>query len=120
MWGRPRYLTATVRQGRGRAIFDVVVYVNVFVVGEAIRESVNQTEIAAAVAGTDSQPRFEEQDRASQISARLFRNGQSHHAMRVEFPARFFSCNDSVRTAYYSLNPWRLSSAQAEVYTNVQ
>jgi hypothetical protein len=71
-------------------------YVNVFVVGEAIRESVNQTKVAALVAGTDSQPRFEGQDRASQITARLFRNGQAHRAMRVEFPARFF--NRLVRT----------------------
>lgn len=63
---------------------------NVFVVGEAIRESVSQTKMAAVVAGTDSQPRFEGQDRASQITARLFRNGQAHHAMRVDFPARFF------------------------------
>jgi len=66
-------------------------YVNVFVVGEARRESLSQTRVAAVVAGTDSQPRFEGQDRASQITARLFRNGQAHRAMRVEFPARFFN-----------------------------
>jgi hypothetical protein len=45
----------------------------------------------AVVAGAGSQPRFEERDRASQIIARLIRNGQPHHAMRVEFPARFFN-----------------------------
>ena len=73
-----------------------LVYVNVFVIGEVMRESMNQTMVAAAVAGTGLQPRFEEQDRASQISARLFRNGQAHRAMRVEFPARFF--NRLVRT----------------------
>ena len=47
--------------------------------------------MAAADAGTDSQTQFEEQDRASQIAARLIRNGQARHAMRVEFPARFFN-----------------------------
>jgi hypothetical protein len=51
----------------------------------------SQIWIAAVVAGTGSQPRFEEQDRASQIPARLIRNGQARHAMRVEFPARFFT-----------------------------
>ena len=56
--------------------------------GAVMREPMNQTGIDAEVAGTGLQPRFEEQDRASQISARLIRNGQSHHAMRVEFPAR--------------------------------
>ncbi len=71
-------------------------------IGAVMREPMNQTAIAAAVAGIGPQPRFEVQDRASQISARLIRNGQSHHAMRVEFPARFFSCNDSVRAAHYS------------------
>jgi len=71
----------------------VAVYVKVFVIGGAILESMSQTGIAAAVAGTGLQPTFEEQDRASQISARLIRNGQSHHAMRVESPARFFICN---------------------------
>lgn len=60
-------------------------------VGEVIRESVGQTRAAAVRAGTDSQPRLEEQNRASQMTARLFRNGQAHHAMRVEFPARFLN-----------------------------
>jgi len=64
--------------------------VKVFVIGAVMREPMNQTGIAAAVVGTGPQPTFEEQDRASQITARLIRNGQSHHAMRVEFPARFF------------------------------
>lgn len=67
-------------------------------IGAVMREPMNQTGIAAAVAGTGPQPRFEEQDRASQIIARHFiRNGQSYHAMRVDFPARFFRCNDSVK-----------------------
>jgi hypothetical protein len=43
-------------------------YVNVFVVGEAIREPVSQAKVAAVIASTDSQPRFEEQDRTSQIN----------------------------------------------------
>jgi len=60
------------------------------VADEAISEPMGQAGIAAVVAGTGSQPRFEEQDRASQIAARLIRNGQARHAMRVEFPARFF------------------------------
>ena len=58
---------------------------------EAIREPMGQTRIAAVAAGTGSQPKFEKQDRASQITARLIRNGQRRHAMRVEFPARFFN-----------------------------
>ena len=66
-------------------------HLQVFVVGAAIREPMSQTRIAAVVAGSGLQPRFEEQDRASQITARLIRNGQAHHAMRVEFPARFFN-----------------------------
>jgi hypothetical protein len=41
---------------------------NVFVVGEAIRESVSRTKVAAVAADTGSQPRFEKQDRASQIN----------------------------------------------------
>ena len=69
----------------------MLVYVKVFVIGAVKREPMNQTVVAAAVAGSGLQPRFEEQDRASQISARLIRNGQSHHAMRVEFPARFLN-----------------------------
>jgi hypothetical protein len=74
----------------------VVVYVKLFVIGAVMREPMNQTGIPAAVVGAGPQTKFEEQDRASQIPARLIRNGQSHHAMRVEFPARFFSCNDSL------------------------
>jgi hypothetical protein len=58
-------------------------------VGAAIREPMSG--IAAVVAGTGSQPRFEEHDHSSQTAARLFRNGQARHAMRVEFPARFFN-----------------------------
>ena len=46
-------------------------YVDVFVVGEEIRESGSQTRVAAVVAGTGSKLRFEEQDRASQVPARL-------------------------------------------------
>jgi len=69
----------------------VAAHLPVFVVGEAIHEPMSQTRIAAVVAGSGLQPRFEEQDRASQITARLIRNGQARHAMRVEFPARFFN-----------------------------
>jgi len=69
----------------------VAAHLQVFVVGAAIREPMSQTRIATVVAGSGLQPRFEEQDRASQITARLIRNGQAHHAMRVEFPARFFN-----------------------------
>jgi len=69
----------------------VAAHLQVFVVGAAIREPMSQTRIAAVVVGSGLQPRFEEQDRASQITARLIRNGQAHHAMRVEFPARFFN-----------------------------
>jgi hypothetical protein len=69
----------------------VVVSVKDFVIGVAMRELMSQTGIAAVAAGTGSQPRFEEQDRASQITAHLIRNGQAHHAMRVEFPAHLFN-----------------------------
>jgi hypothetical protein len=69
----------------------VATHVQVFVVGSAIREPMSQTGVAAVVAGRGSKPRFDERDRASQITARLIRNGQAHHAMRVEFPARFFN-----------------------------
>ena len=52
--------------------------------------------MAAVAAGTDLHPRLEAQDHASQIAARLIRNGQAHRAMRMKFPARFF--NRLVRT----------------------
>ena len=71
-------------------------YVNVFVGGEAIRGSVSQKRLAAVAAGTGSHPRLEAQERASQITARLIRNGQAYRAMRVKFPGRFF--NRLVRT----------------------
>ena len=58
---------------------------------EAIRELMGQARIPAVAADMGSEPRFEEQDRASQITARLIRNGQARHAMRVEFPTRFFN-----------------------------
>jgi len=48
--------------------------------------------MAAAAADIDSQIGFEEQVRASQIAARIIRNGHAHRAMRVKFPARFFNC----------------------------
>jgi len=69
----------------------VVAYGQVFVVGAAIREPINQTGIAAVVAGTGSQPRFEERDHASQTAARLIRNGQARPAMLVEFPTHYFN-----------------------------
>ena len=49
----------------------------------------SQTRMAAVPAGSGSQPRLEAQDHASQVPARLFRNGHAHRAMRVKFPARF-------------------------------
>ena len=61
----------------------------IFVVGVAIREPMNRR--AAVVAGTGSQPRFEEHDHSSQTAARLFRNGQARRAMLVEFPTRYFN-----------------------------
>ena len=82
-------------------------YVNVFVVGEAIREPVSQAKVAAVIASTDSQPRFEEQDRTSQkLTARLIRNGQAHRAMRVKFPARL--SNRLVRTTIGKQDRWIL------------
>src|SRR4029077_5457940 len=64
---------------------------NVFVVGAAICEPMSHTRMAADIAGTGLQTRFEEQNCASQIAARLIRNGQAHRAMRAEFPERFFN-----------------------------
>ena len=66
-------------------------YVKVFLVDEALCEPMSQTGPAALVAGAGSELRFEDRNRASQITARLIRNGQAHRAMRVKFPARF--CN---------------------------
>jgi hypothetical protein len=63
----------------------------VFVVGAAIREPLSETRMAADIARTGLQPRLEKQDYASQIAARLIRNGQAHRAMRVEFPERFLN-----------------------------
>jgi len=117
----------------------VAAYVNIFAIGAAIREPMSQTRMAAVAAGTGSQPRHEEQNRASQITARLIRNGQAHRAMRVKFPARLSNRLDrttkgkqdrrilwrehskhanhrpSFTAVHYSLLPWRLSSAQVEV-----
>ena len=53
----------------------------VFVVGAAIRAPMRQIRIAAVVVGTGSQPRFEEHDRASQVSSSLS-NGSSNLSMR--------------------------------------
>ena len=61
----------------------------IFVVCVAIREPMNRR--AAVVAGTGSQPKFEEHDHSSQTAARLFRNGQARRAMLVEFPTRYFN-----------------------------
>ena len=60
-------------------------------VGAAIREPLSDTRMAADIAGTGLQTRFGKQDCASQIAARLIRNGQAHRVMRVEFPERFFN-----------------------------
>jgi hypothetical protein len=100
----------------------VAAHLQVFVVGVAICEPMSQTRIAAVVAGSGLQPRFEEQNRASQITARLIRNGQAHRAMRVKFPARFF--NRLTRTStgkqcrmIFSTSPFesRRSSVAAQV-----
>jgi hypothetical protein len=88
---------------------------NVFVVGEAIGESVNQTRMAAVAAGTGSHTRFEEQNRASQVPARLIRNGQlatqcawsfrrvllpssSHHNRETALDDLFDVCRSSTGT----------------------
>jgi len=62
----------------------------------------SQTRVTALATGTGSQPGFEEQERASQITARLLRNGQAHRAMRVKFPARFFNCLTALQQATMS------------------
>jgi hypothetical protein len=67
-------------------------YVKFLLVVAAICDPKSQRWPPALVAGAGSQTKFEERDRASQITARLIRNGQAHHAMRVEFPARFLNC----------------------------
>ena len=67
-------------------------YVKFLLVEAVICDPMSQREPPAPVEGAGSQTRFEERDRASQITARLIRNGQAHHAMRVDFPARFFNC----------------------------
>lgn len=91
-------------------------------VGAARHEPMSQTRIGALVTGTGSHLGFEEQERASQITARLIRNGQIHRAMRMKFPARFF--NRLTRTSrgkqcrmIFSTSPFesRLASAAARV-----
>lgn len=77
-WDRPRCSIATVRQGRGRPFFVVAAHVPVLVVGAAIREPMSR--LAAVVAGTGSQPRFDERDRASQVSISLSK-GSSNLSM---------------------------------------
>jgi hypothetical protein len=62
----------------------------IFQAGAARREPLSDVRMAADIARTGLQPKLDEQDYASQIAARLIRNGQAHRAMRVEFPERFF------------------------------
>jgi hypothetical protein len=100
----------------------VAAQVQILVVGAARDEPMSQTRIAALSTGTGSQPRFEEQERASQITARLIRNGQAHRAMRVKFPARFFNRLTRTTTGkrcrmIFSTSPFesRRSSAAAQV-----
>jgi hypothetical protein len=81
----------------------------IFVVCVAIREPMNRR--AAVVAGTGSQPRFEEHDHSSQTAARLFRNGQARRAMLVEFPTRYF--NRLARTTTGKQGSHDLSDAHA-------
>jgi hypothetical protein len=61
----------------------------IFQAGAARREPLSDVRMAADIARTGLQPKLDEQDYASQIAARLIRNGQAHRAMRVEFPERF-------------------------------
>jgi len=100
----------------------VAAQVQVLVVGAARHEPLSQTRIAVLATDTGSHLGFEEQERASQITARLIRNGQAHRAMRVKFPARFF--NRLTRTStgkqcrmIFSTSPFesRRSSVAAQV-----
>ncbi len=68
--------------------------------------------MADALAGTGLHPRFEEQDRASQITARLIRNGQARRTMLVEFPARVF--NRLARTTKGRQGPHELFDAHVQ------
>jgi hypothetical protein len=81
---------ATVRQGRGPAIFAVVAQVQILVAGGGMKDGpMSRTRPAAGSTGILLRPSIEGDDCASPITARLIRNGQAHRAMRVEFPARF-------------------------------
>jgi hypothetical protein len=92
MQDQPHCPIAAVQPGRGCAFFDVLAYMQILVVGGGLYESTRQTVIAVVAADTASDRRFGTHERASQIVARLIRNGQARRAMRVEFPARFFNC----------------------------
>ena len=94
-------------------------YVKFFVVDPAIREPMSQIGLPAVVAGAGSQPRFEERDRASQITARLIRNGQAHHAMRVEFPARFFNRLARTTTSTQGLRSFDSRRSSAATYISL-
>jgi len=100
-----------------------------------MREPMYQTGIAAAVAGTGPQPRFEEQDRASQITARhlsatgnlitrcawIFRrvsltvllSPQQANKGRMIFPTRTFEARRSSAATHVALGD---DADQLEVY----
>ena len=61
-WDRSRCSVATVRQGRGRAVFVVTEHRQILVVGAAICEPMSQIRIAVGIADTGPQPRGEEYD----------------------------------------------------------
>jgi hypothetical protein len=114
---------ATVRQGRGPAIFAVVAQIQILVAGGGMKDGpMSRTRSADGSTGIPLRPSIEEYDCASPITARLIRNGQAHRAMRVKFPARFF--NRLTRTStgkqcrmIFSTSPFesRRSSVAAQV-----
>jgi len=84
-----------------------------------IYDPMSQRGPPAVVAGAGSQTRFEERDRASQITARLIRNGQAHHAMRVEFPARFFNRLARTTTSTQGLRSFDSRRSSAATYISL-
>jgi hypothetical protein len=73
-------------------------YVNVFGVGEAIREPLSQAKVAAVLASTDSQPRVEDQDRTSQINRPLYPQRASSSRDAREFSDAFLELQRHIYT----------------------
>lgn len=92
----PRYLTATVRQGRGLAFFAVATSMQIPVAGAVQYEPMSRTRIASVPADTPSRINLERYERASQTTARLIRNGQAYCVMLMELPDHPFSHHDHV------------------------